>query len=90
MVCMSWQLIFCIKKLNRGERAYERRSFGYFIKLVYKIGCFLKTINFRLILTKNTMMAALKVGEMDWAATFLDEYKTVFAATRPRNDFQIQ
>jgi hypothetical protein len=65
---------FCIKKLNRGEVVYGREVWG-----IYKIG-----LQNRLLFEnnqlspytyKNTMMAAMKAGEMDWVATFLDEYK---------------
>lgn len=65
---------FCIKKLNRGERAYERE-----VLEIYKIGLHNRLLFENNQLSpytyKNTMMAAMKVGEMDWAATFLDEYK---------------
>lgn len=65
---------FCIKKMNRGEQAYS-----YEVLEIYKIG-----LQNRLLFEnnqlspytyKNTMMAAMKVGDMDWAAAFLDEYK---------------
>ncbi len=65
---------FCIKKINRGEQAYSRE-----VLEIYKIG-----LQNRLLFEnnqlspytyKNTMMAAMKVGKMDWVSTFLDEYK---------------
>jgi hypothetical protein len=72
---------FCLKKINRGNREFEREVLS-----LYKIG-----LNNRLLFEnnqlspytyKNTMIAALKVGEMDWASQFLDEYK----AFLPAND----
>lgn len=65
---------FCIKKMNGGEQAYNHEVLD-----IYKIG-----LQNRLLFEnnqlspytyKNTMMAAMKAGEMDWAAAFLDEYK---------------
>jgi hypothetical protein len=65
---------FCIKKMNRGEQAYS-----YEVLEIYKIGLHTRLLFENNHLSpytyKNTMMAALKIGEMDWAATFLDEYK---------------
>lgn len=72
---------FCLKKINRGNRAFEPEVLN-----LYKMG-----LNNHLLLEnnqlspytyKNTMMAALKVGEMDWASQFLDDYK----AFLPAND----
>ena len=72
---------FCIKKMNRGEQAYGRE-----VLEIYKIG-----LQNRLLFEnnqlspytyKNTMMAALKVGEMAWASQFLDDYKVFL----PSND----
>ncbi|MBL7813683.1 MAG: hypothetical protein JNL70_01670 [Saprospiraceae bacterium] len=65
---------FCIKKMNRGEQPYERE-----VLEIYKIGLTNRLLFENNQLSpytyKNTMMAALKVGEMDWAKAFLDEYK---------------
>jgi hypothetical protein len=70
---------FCIKKINRGDRQFEREVLG-----IYKIG-----IENRLLFEnnqlssytyKNAMMAALKVGEMAWASQFLDDYKPFLAS----------
>jgi hypothetical protein len=70
---------FCIKKINRGDRQFEREVLG-----IYKIG-----IENRLLFEnnqlssytyKNAMMAALKVGETAWASQFLDDYKPFLAS----------
>jgi hypothetical protein len=70
---------FCIKKINRGDRQFEREVLG-----IYKIG-----LENRLLFEnnqlspytyKNAMMAALKVGEMAWASQFLDDYKPFLAS----------
>jgi hypothetical protein len=70
---------FCIKKINRGDRQFEREVLG-----IYKIG-----LENRLLFEnnqlspytyKNAMMAALKVGEMGWASQFLDDYKPFLAS----------
>jgi hypothetical protein len=70
---------FCIKKINRGDRQFEREVLG-----IYKIG-----LENRLLFEnnqlspytyKNAMMAALKVGEMGWASQLLDDYKPFLAS----------
>jgi hypothetical protein len=70
---------FCIKKINRGDRQFEREVLG-----IYRIG-----LENRLLFEnnqlspytyKNAMMAALKVGEMGWASQFLDDYKPFLAS----------
>jgi hypothetical protein len=70
---------FCLKKINRGNREFESEVLS-----LYKIG-----LKNRLLFEnnqlspytyKNTMMAALKVGEMAWASQFLDDYKVFLPA----------
>lgn len=75
---------FCIKKMNRGEPTYGRE-----VLEIYKIG-----LDNRLLFEnnqlspytyKNTMMAALKVGDNAWASQFLDDYKVFL----PQNDCEM-
>jgi hypothetical protein len=65
---------FCIRQMNQGDRIFERE-----VLALYKLGLDNRLLFENNHLTpytyKNVMMAALKVGDNDWAAEFLEVYK---------------
>jgi hypothetical protein len=78
---------FCLKKINRGHRQFEKEVLS-----IYKIGLqnhlLFENNQLSPYTYKNAMMAALKVGEMDWASQFLEEYKTHLPMRDRENLFQ--
>ena len=64
----------CIRKINQFERAFEQE-----VLQIYRAGLSNKLLLENGQLTpytyKNVMSAAAKVGEYDWANTFLNDYK---------------
>jgi hypothetical protein len=78
---------FCLKKINRGHRQFEKEVLS-----IYKIGLHNRLLFENNQLSpytyKNAMMAALKVGETDWANQFLEEYKTHLPVRDRENLFQ--
>jgi hypothetical protein len=77
----------CIRKINQFERAFEQE-----VLQIYRAGLQNKLLleNGQLspYTYKNVMSAATKVGEFDWANTFLEEYKSFLPAKDRENVFR--
>jgi hypothetical protein len=77
----------CIRKINQFERAFEQE-----VLQIYRAGLHNKLLleNGQLspYTYKNVMSATTKVGEFDWANTFLEDYKSFLPAKDRDNVFR--
>lgn len=73
---------FCIKKINQGNVAYEIAVFNH-----YKVGIENKILLDRNLLSpftySNTLNIAIKQNDLNWAETFLENYKQVLDTEYP-------
>jgi hypothetical protein len=75
---------YCIRRINRGVKAYEHESLA-----LYKFGLENKILFENNTLSaytyNNILNASLKVGDYAWGKQFLDDYKAYLAETERTN-----
>lgn len=78
---------FCIKKLNSGERHFEREALDLYKKGLQN-GAILENKTLSPFTYKNVMLLALKHGEHVWAEQFLQDFKKHLPINERENIFK--
>ncbi len=78
---------FCIRRQNRGERAYAREAFELY-RSALETGILLENGVLPKYTYNNIHMLAQVSGERDWARTFLDEYRNNLSPTERDNIYR--
>ena len=78
---------FCIKKLNLGERSFEKEALDLYKKGLQN-GAILENKMLSPFTYKNVMLLAVKHGEYAWAEQFLHDFKKHLPANERENIFK--
>jgi hypothetical protein len=80
----KYALNFCIRRINAGESAYLEESFQVY---QHMLAADLLSVNGYLSHTdvKNIATSAIRMGEFEWAGTFIDAARTQVAAPYAQN-----
>ncbi|MCB0721590.1 MAG: hypothetical protein KDC42_04715 [Ignavibacteriae bacterium] len=66
----------CTYKINRGDRSFYKDLFGlYDLERKYKLGHYAPGRIITSFRFRNTVLVALRVGEVDWAYDYIKNYK---------------
>jgi hypothetical protein len=63
----------CIRQINRGDRPYLTEAFELYVAGLQN-GTLLENASLSPWTYKNIAAAGIRIGQLDWVATFIDEY----------------
>lgn len=75
---------FCIRRINRGEQAYQQRLFGLYQKLLSS-GIILQQEVLAHSDFKNIVTLALRLNEINWTKDFIENYGPIINAAHRTN-----
>ncbi|MBK7937036.1 MAG: hypothetical protein IPJ82_08040 [Lewinellaceae bacterium] len=79
---------FCIRKINQSDPAYPREALDLY-QSALKAGLLLENGLLSHFAYNNIVAIALKVGETDWAETFIHEFKPVLEKKHREASFHL-